>query len=94
LVIMDAKNWADRKDDAIYKMLGHLNNFDGSMGILIFPNNVLLSDNSIMKGDGLTNHSNQIVFNCVLPLSGNNRIKRKRDSIKTLIDLILTRISQ
>lgn len=94
LVIMDAKNWADRKDEAIYKMLGYLNNFDGTLGILIFPNNVFLSDNSIMRGEGLTNHSNQTIFNCVLPLSGNNRIKRKKESIKTLFDLIVTSVSQ
>ena len=33
---MDAKNWSDKKDEAIYKMLGYINNLDGNVGVLFF----------------------------------------------------------
>ena len=32
-VIMDAKNWLRAKHEAIYKMLGYLNNLDGTIEI-------------------------------------------------------------
>jgi len=92
-VILDAKNWAERKDDAIYKMLGYLNNLDGSLGVLLFPNDVSLSNGYILKAVDLENNSNQIIFNCVLPLSGDNKIERKNNVLKELMELILNHIT-
>jgi hypothetical protein len=88
-IIMDAKNWTERKDDAVYKMLGYLNNFDGCLGILFFPNDTSLDNKFISKGDELTNHSNQLMFNCVFPLSGQNKIEKKKLALYSLIELII-----
>jgi hypothetical protein len=87
-VIMDAKNWTERKDDAVYKMLGYLNNFDGCLGILFFPNYISLDNNFISKGEELNHHSNQLMFNCVLPLSGQNKIEKKKIALNNLIQLV------
>jgi hypothetical protein len=75
----------ERKDDAVYKMLGYLNNFDSCLGILFFPNGTSLDNKFVSKGEELTNHSNQLMFNCVFPLSGQEKIEKKRVALANLI---------
>lgn len=88
-VILDAKNWSDRKDEAIYKMLGYLNNLDGELGVLFFPN-VIDIDKFEYKGLNLKNHINQSIINCVLPLSGEDKIEQKKLQLEKLFEVILS----
>ena len=48
-VIMDAKNWFEPKNEAIYKMLGYLNNLDVSTGVLFFPNDMFLEPKLLIR---------------------------------------------
>ena len=86
---MDAKNWQEQKDNAIYKMLGYLNNFDNCLGVLFFPNVVSLNDKNILFGENLKNHINQCLINSVFPLSGQNRVELKKIALNRLIDQII-----
>ena len=88
-VIMDAKNWQEQKDNAIYKMLGYLNNFDNCLGVLFFPNVVSLNDKNILFGQNLKNHINQCLINSVFPLSGQNRVELKKIALNRLLDHVI-----
>jgi hypothetical protein len=88
-VIMDAKNWLQPKLEAIYKMLGYLNNLDGTIGILFFPNDTSLSDHRICRGPNLKHHKNQLLFNCVVRPSGSEEaIHQKQDALKQTVEMI------
>lgn len=92
-VIMDAKNWLQPKVDAIYKMLGYLNNLDATVGILFFPNESSLSEQRIYKGSGLRNHKNQLLFNCVARPSGSKEhALQKQNAFKEAAQLVLQAI--
>lgn len=89
-VIMDAKNWLQPKLEAIYKMLGYLNNLDGTIGILFFPNDTSLSDRRICRGPNLKHHKNQLLFNCVVRPSGSpETIHQKQDAFKQVAQIII-----
>ena len=93
-VIMDAKNWMKPKHEAIYKMLGYLNNLDGAVGILFFPNESSLSDQRIYKGVNLQHHQNQFLFNCVIkPTKSTEAISEKRQRLKQIVKMIFDTIS-
>lgn len=88
IAIMDAKNWSNRKDEAIYKMLGYLNNLDGDLGVLFFPNSIDV-DKFEYKGLNLKNHLDQRIINCVMSLSSKDKTNSKTIELKKLIDVIL-----
>jgi len=67
VVIMDAKNWQESKDEAIYKMLGYLDNLDAGLGILFFPNGTALPEERIKRPAGLRNHLRQCFVSSVVP---------------------------
>jgi hypothetical protein len=91
-VIMDAKNWQELKYEAVYKMLGYLNNLDGTIGILFFPNESSLSDQRILRGPSLKYHQNQLLFNCVVrPNSSQEAIREKHEALKQITEIILER---
>lgn len=92
-VVMDAKNWFQPKVDAIYKMLGYLNNLDATVGILFFPNERSLGEQRIYKGLNLRNHKNQLLFNCVTRPSGSkDNVLQKQDALKEATELVLQAI--
>lgn len=84
-VILDAKNWIYDKNDAINKMLAYLNNLDGDLGVLFFPNS---RDVDLQEYNGATlkNHKNQRIINCVLPLSGKDKIEQKKIQLEKLFN--------
>jgi hypothetical protein len=88
-VVMDAKNWLQPKFEAVYKMLGYLNNLDGTIGILFFPNESSLSDQRICEGLNLNHHRNQLLFNCVVRPSGSQEaIRQKHNVLKQTAQII------
>ena len=92
-VIMDAKNWSDKKDEAIYKMLGYINNLDGNVGVLFFPN-VRDINKFEHKGLDLKNHTNQSIINCIFPLSGKDKIEQKKIQLEKLFKVIFAYIKE
>lgn len=93
-IIMDAKNWLQPKAEAIYKMLGYLNNLDGIIGILFFPNEASLGDERIYEGHDLKHHKNQLLFNCVVKPSGSKEaIHRKQNALKQTAEIIFHNLS-
>ena len=83
-IIMDAKNWSKLKYEAIYKMLGYLNNLDGTIGMLFFPNSLYL-DRTICHGTNLKHHKDQLLFNCVLkPSKSSKTVNEKRNAFKQI----------
>ena len=93
-VIMDAKNWADeRVDEAEYKMLGYLNNQDGNIGILFFPEekNKITNGLKIMQPElKLKNHVDQCLVDCVLPISPDqNSITNKNKRLEKVTQIIV-----
>jgi hypothetical protein len=92
-VVMDAKNWLQSKVDAIYKMLGYLNNLDATIGILFFPNATALGEHRIHRGSDLKNHKNQVLFNCVAPPSGSKEhVLEKQNTLREAARLVLQTI--
>ena len=88
-VIMDAKNWLQPKHEAIYKMLGYLNNLDGTIGILFFPNESSLSHQRVFKGINLQHHQYQLLFNCVVkPKKSDEAINEKHNALRKIANMI------
>jgi hypothetical protein len=93
-IIMDAKNWLQPKTEAVYKMLGYLNNLDGTIGILFFPNEASLGGERIFEGHDLQHHKKQLLFNCVVKPSGSEEaIHRKQDALKQTVGIIFQNLS-
>jgi len=97
-VIMDAKNYmVDTIDDAEYKMLGYLNNLDGKIAILYFPQEKSRIPNGlkIMKPElKLKNHINQCLVDCVLPISPDqNSINNKNERLEKVAKIIMNSIN-
>lgn len=92
--VMDAKNWlAEDRKDAIYKMLGYMNNLDTPLGVLFFPNGSSLGKERVHYGLGLKHHKNQCLFNCVLyPSSSSEEYKNKIKEFSKLLELIFKHI--
>jgi len=93
-VIMDAKNWMiERVDEAEYKMLGYLNNQDGNIGILFFPEEKYKITNGlkiITPEIKLKNHVDQCLVDCVLPISPDqNSIWNKNDRLEKISEIIM-----
>jgi hypothetical protein len=93
-VIMDAKNWmVEKVDEAEYKMLGYLNNQDGNIGILFFPEEKSRITNGlkvIRPELKLKNHIDQCLVDCVLPISPDkNSIDNKNQRLEKVTELIL-----
>jgi hypothetical protein len=93
-IIMDAKNWViERVDEAEYKMLGYLNNQDGNIGILFFPEEKYRITNGlkIIRPEGkLKNHIDQCLVDCVLPISPDSiSIKNKNERLEKVAEIIL-----
>jgi len=97
-VIMDAKNWVvERVDEAEYKMLGYLNNQDGNIGILFFPEEKSKITNGlkIMQPElKLKNHFDQCLVDCVLPISPEqDAISKKNERLKKVVEIILNSLN-
>jgi len=89
-IIMDAKNWQEDKVDAIYKMLGILNNLDAELGILFFPNGTALPNDRIIRPSGLRTHTNQCFMNCVVsPSDSEEGIRSKLAALAQGVSLII-----
>ena len=57
---MNAKNWLlENKKEAMYKMLGYMNNIDTAIGVLFFPDDSKLQEKRIHYGKNLKNHNTQ-----------------------------------
>jgi hypothetical protein len=93
-IVMDAKNWLQPKFEAIYKMLGYLNNLDGTIGILFFPNESSIEEQRICKGLNLQHHQNQLLYNCVVrPSSSQESIRQKQDAFRQVAEIIFQNLS-
>ncbi|WP_148680798.1 hypothetical protein [Candidatus Nitrososphaera gargensis] len=90
-VVMDAKNWLQQKDEAVYKMLGYLDNLDCELGVLFFSNGKKLARSGIIKPTTpLKNHLNQCLINVVTPFSNlPDNIEVKQRSLESLFDQII-----
>jgi hypothetical protein len=95
-VILDAKNWAHQKDEAIYKMLGYLGNYDCTLGILFFPNPISLDRTGVIKPVvPLKNHLNQCLVNCVTPFSRmENKDHFKETALAEVADIIIRHLER
>ena len=94
-VILDAKNWLlDDKKEAIYKMLGYLNNLDASFGVLFFPTKKQLGTEILHCGDlSMKFHKSQWLFNCVLLPNGSADGQRQRiEKLRELFILIYDKL--
>jgi len=93
-ILMDAKNWLQPKVEAIYKMLGYLNNLDGTIGILFFPNERSLGDKRLFNGSRLKHHQNQLLFNCVVRPSGSREaIRQKQNAFRQIVQIVFQNLS-
>lgn len=68
VAVLDAKNWLlHNRKEAIYKMLGYMNNFDASTGVLFFPTTAQLGNKRTHYcGPNVKYHKDQCLYNCVL----------------------------
>lgn len=89
-VVMDAKNWLESKSDAMYKMLGYLNNLDATLGILFYPNSHSLPKEPIIFAEDLKNHKNQCLINFVIePFSTQESVRNRQETFDSLHDIII-----
>jgi hypothetical protein len=98
VAVLDAKNWLlDNRKDAMYKMMGYLNNLDACIGILFFPTNAQLGDTQPHYGNpGLKYHKNQCLYNCVLspsPSITDNHNLTNNSNLEILLGIILKAIN-
>ena len=96
-IIMDAKNWLNESyNDAKYKMLGYLNNLDGTLGVLFFPIKKPSSLDyleSEMPSFQLKNHINQCLVQCVIPFRMPDKmVSIKNETLEKLTNIILREI--
>ena len=89
--VLDAKNWfLEDKKEAIYKMLGYMNNLNCPVGMLFFPNKKQLANNPIhysISGPG--HYLDNCLFNCVLYPSANATDRSKNmENISKIFEIL------
>ena len=91
LLVMDAKNWAEKdQSEAVYKMLGYMNNLDANKGVLFFSRR---KESDIFygqfEGAGRRFHLNQHLFNCCMrPSEEKAALAERANNLSILADII------
>src|SRR5487761_433347 len=92
-VVMDAKNWREKNQgEAMYKMLGYLNNLDANRGVLFFSSGRNSSQEAyqIFKATNLKFHKDQILYNCLLePSEDATNLSQKNENLTKAAQIIL-----
>ena len=91
---MDAKNWQESKDDAVYKMLGYLNNLDAGLGILFFPNATAVPERRTIRPAGLEKHLEQSFLSAVdPPKETDEAVRAKLSAFEEVTNLVTEYLS-